>query len=177
MSQKAMDSAIRYRPAESRDAKGIRSILGYYIETSTASWRYENMDLVYYENMIANHQKPNRPFYVAEKDNQIIGFGYLDTFRAPEGYWPCVEDSVYVHPDHTGQGIGRRLLKLIIDSGRDSGLKTIIAAIDGENKTSIKLHQEFGFTINGILKSVAWKYNSFRDLVYMQLILDQETCD
>lgn len=167
------NNSIMYRYATIADAENIRIIAKYYIDRTTASWRYEAQDLAGYEEMIRRHQKPNRPMWVAEIDGQVVGYSCLSDFRAPEGYWPCAEDSVYVHPDFTRQGIGHRLMKLLIDSAREARLKAIIAAIDGANLDSIEFHKQFGFYECGRLNQIAWKQNSFRDLVLMQLDLPE----
>ena len=168
------DTHIKYRMATIDDATDIREIAEYYINRTTASWRYEALDLSGYEEMIRKHQKPNRPMWIAEVDGKAVGYSCLSEFRAPEGYWPCAEDSVYVHPEYTRMGIGHRLMKLLIESAREARLKAIIAAIDGANLDSIDFHKQFGFYECGRLNKIAWKQNSFRDLVLMQLDLDEQ---
>ena len=153
------------------DASDVRDIMKYYIDRTTASWRYDVADLTGFENLILEHNKPNRPMWIAEKGGKIIGFSYLSAFRAPEGYWPCAEDTVYVHPDYCGLGIGHRLMKLLIESANEARLQAIVAAIDTANEDSIRFHEQFGFYRCGYLKKVAWKHNSFRDLLLMQLDL------
>jgi len=168
-----IDNKQKYRMATIEDAAGIREIAEYYIHRTTASWRYEVLDLSGYEEMIRKHQKPNRPMWIAEVDGKVAGYSCLSEYRAPEGYWPCAEDSIYVHPEYTRQGIGHRLMKLLIDSAREAKLKAIIAAIDGANLESIEFHRQFGFYECGRLNKIAWKQNSFRDLVLMKLDLDE----
>lgn len=167
-------SQAKYRMATVDDAEAIRDIAGYYINKTTYSWRYEVLDLASYEDMIRKHQKPNRPFWVATVDDKVVGYSSLSDFRAPEGYWPCAEDSVYVHPAYGRRGIGHRLMKLLIDSAREAKLQAVIAAIDAENKVSIDFHKQFGFYECGYMKKIAWKHNSFRDLVLMQLDLQND---
>ncbi len=162
-----------YRYATIADAKEIREILGYYIETSTASWRYNVMDMAYFEDWISKHKRPERAFWVAELDGQIVGYSCLSDFRSAEGYWPCAEDSVYVRPEFSGTGIGKQLMKLIIDDAKKAGLQAIIAAIDAENKSSISFHERFGFVECGFIKDIAWKQNSKRSLYLMVLDLSE----
>ena len=166
-------SDVIYRKATVDDASQIREIMSYFIDNSSASWRYKVKDIAYFENYIAGHNTPDRPFWVAEYQHQIAGYSCLSEFRAPEGYWPCAENSVYVRPEFSDLGIGRRLMELIITDGRAAGLQAIIAAIDGANESSIKFHKRFGFEICGELKNIAWKLESFRTLILMQLNLQK----
>jgi L-amino acid N-acyltransferase len=162
---------VTYRRAMVRDAHDIGIILNYYIYNSNNSWRYEILSDEYYYTWMQNHQTEQRPVFVAEIQGMIVGYSSLSDFRAGEGYWPCAENSVYVLPDYIGQGIGRELMRLIIEQGRSAGLKAIIASIDGENERSIRFHESSGFYICGTMKNIGWKNNSWRTCVFMQLDL------
>lgn len=168
-------SDVVYRKATIDDAAQIREIMTYYVDNTTATWRYQVKDIAYFENYIAGHHSADRPFWVAEYQHQVVGYSCLSEFRAPEGYWPCAENSVYVRPEFSQSGIGSRLMELIIDDGRAAGLQAIIAAIDGANESSINFHKRFGFEICGELKNIAWKQDSFRTLILMQLNLQKES--
>ncbi len=169
--QKPDSGKIIYRRAEIADSSDIREILKYYIDNTFASWRYQVMDRSVFESWIVNHKTPQRPFWVAEFENRIIGYSCLSDFRNGEGYWPCAEDSVYVRPEFNGQGIGRKLMELIIQDGQTSGLKAIIAGIDADNDSSIRFHKHYGFYECGLLKNIGWKDQRWLSLVFMQLDL------
>jgi L-amino acid N-acyltransferase len=165
--------SVAFRLATIRDAPEIGNILNYYISNTNNSWRYEILSEEYYNKWVNIHQTDRRPIFVAEYEGLIVGYSSLSDFRAGEGYWPCAENSIYIRPGYTGQGIGRQLMRLIIDQGRTAGLKAIIASIDGENKSSIKFHELFGFYICGTLKNIGWKNNTWRTCIFMQLDLHQ----
>jgi L-amino acid N-acyltransferase len=165
------DSAVQYRRATLADAGSIRNIMSYYIMNSCNSWKYATPDIEYYYMWLQGHQIPQRPAYVAECNGQVVGYSSLSDFRAGEGYWPVVENSVYVLPEYQGLGIGKHLMQLIIEKGRQAGLKAIVAGIDGENLQSIQFHERFGFRTCGTLKDIGWKQDSWRTLVLMQLDL------
>jgi L-amino acid N-acyltransferase YncA len=167
-------SEIVYRYATIHDASAVREILKFYIDNSNASWRYNVMDLDIFESWIINHQRPERPFWVAELNHQVIGYSSLSDFRSADGYWPCAENSVYVRLEFCGSGVGSKLMKLIVDQGRKAGLQAIIAAIDAENISSIRFHEKFNFYECGRMKNIAWKNNSWRTLVLMQCDLQPQ---
>ena len=58
-----------------------------------------------------------------------------------------VEHSVYVHPDHQGKGLGRKLLSRLIDEARDCGKHVMVAGIESQNQASLHLHQSLGFVV------------------------------
>jgi L-amino acid N-acyltransferase YncA len=163
---------IVFREATIADREGIKAIYNYYIEYTEASWRYAPVDDLYIANWINKHSGGRRPAYVAEIDKKIVGYSSLSDFRQGEGYWPCAENSIYILPEYTGKGIGQELMRLIIEQGRSSGLKSIIAVIDSDNESSITFHESFGFHRCGMLKDIGWKNNHSLSSVYLQLDLD-----
>ena len=167
-----MDRII-VRPAITDDYPAILRILGYYIENSNASWRYETPGPAWLEQFAASHQVPERPVFVAEQPGQIIGYSSLSDFRSYEGYWPCAENSVYVMPGHMNQQVGTKLMDALLEAACKTRLKKIIAAIDGDNQSSIRFHERFGFSVCGQLKDIGFKNNQWLSLVLMELDLDQ----
>jgi phosphinothricin acetyltransferase len=83
-----------------------------------------------------------------------------------------VEDSVYVHPDYLGRGLGRELLARLIEDCRRQGARQMVAIIgDSANVASIRLHERLGFRRVGVLEGVGYKFDRWIDSVIMQLAL------
>ena len=93
-------------------------------------------------------------------------------FKERAAYRPTVEDSVYVHRDHVGRGLGRLLLEAIIGVAAESGFHSVIARIDSSGQASRSLHRSCGFREIGIERQVARKFNRWIDIVVMQRMLD-----
>lgn len=159
---------IRIRPAGPDDAAGIRQVMTWFVEKTNCSWRYKPLSLEDMVKWLAEHLvRPARQIWIAECQNQIIGYSCLSDYRAPEGYRRCAENSVYVMPQYAGQQIGQVLMQRILDQAVEAGLHRIVAAIDGANHASIRFHERFGFQTCGILPQVGWKNNQWLDLVLM----------
>jgi GNAT superfamily N-acetyltransferase len=56
----------------------------------------------------------DNPWLVAEDNGTITGYAYATAFRSRAAYSHSRETSVYVHPDHHRQGIGRALMLGVI---------------------------------------------------------------
>jgi len=78
---------------------------------------------------------------------------------------------VYVHPGHRRKGIAKELLKKLIELAENNSVHTIIAGIDANNAISIDLHRQLGFLEIGHIKEVGFKFNTWLDLKFLQLIL------
>jgi phosphinothricin acetyltransferase len=82
-----------------------------------------------------------------------------------------VEHSLYVHPQFQGQGLGKDMLIRLIEAAHKDGRHTMIGGIDSTNSVSLKLHADLGFKEVGRLPEVAYKFDKWLDLIFMQLIL------
>jgi len=99
----------------------------------------------------------------------VIGYAYASLYRPRPAYRFTIEDSIYIHPDHLRQGIGRLLLGELIRQCESGHWRQMIAVIgDSGNTSSIRLHQELGFQHTGVFRSVGWKFGRWLDTVLMQ---------
>ena len=82
-----------------------------------------------------------------------------------------MEDSVYVHAEHRGRGIGRVLLDELIRLGTAHGFHTVIGRIVGGHTASIALHRACGFEDVGTEREIGRKFGRWLDVVIMQRLL------
>lgn len=165
---------INIRKATEDDLNSILDIVNHSILYSTSNYNYEiqtiENQIVWYNNKL----KFNYPIIVAECDNKVIGFGTYGMFREKIGYQYTVEHSVYVTETFIGKGIGGLLLTELIKLAKSQGIHVMIGAIDATNHSSIAFHQKYGFEVCGTIKEVAYKFDRWLDLVFMQLILNKK---
>ncbi len=108
---------------------------------------------------------------VAEVDGEVAGYASLSAYRERAAYRTTVEDSVYVHADHRGAGVGRALLDEIVDVARERGFHSVIARIVADHTASIRLHAAVGFQHVGVEREVGRKFGRWLDVAVMQLLL------
>jgi len=159
------------RKATTEDLPAILDIVNYNILNSSSIYDYAERSIEVMQEWFRDKQAHHWPVIVAIKDEAVVGYGTYGTFRFKEGYKYTVEHSVYVSPHHIGKGIGKLLLAELITQAKEQGLHTMIGCIDADNKGSIDFHKKFGFVESGILKQVAYKFDRWLDLQFMQLIL------
>lgn len=112
------------------------------------------------------------PYIVAEQDGRILGFAYCNWFKPRPAYRFSAEDSIYVSDDARGQGIGRLLLQALAERAKAAGVRKLLAVIgDSANAGSIGVHKALGFTEVGVMRSVGWKFDAWRDIVLMEKAL------
>lgn len=109
------------------------------------------------------------PWLVAERGGQVLGYAYANHFRPRRAYRFCLEDSIYLHPDARGQGVGRLLLAELIAQCEARGARQMLAVIgDADNTGSVGVHRACGFEHTGVLKASGWKFGRWLDVVLMQ---------
>ncbi len=109
------------------------------------------------------------PYLVAEEGGRVLGFAYCQWFKPRPAYRFSAEDSIYVHPDAQGRGLGRALLAELAAQAQAAGIRRLLAVIgDSANTASIGVHQALGFTPAGSFKSCGWKFGRWLDIVLME---------
>jgi phosphinothricin acetyltransferase len=99
----------------------------------------------------------------------MLGYAYAAAYRPRTAYRFTVEDSVYVAPEAARRGIGRALLRSLIDTCTDLGKRQMIAVIgDSGNEASIALHRACGFELVGTFTAIGFKHGRWVDTVLMQ---------
>jgi phosphinothricin acetyltransferase len=99
----------------------------------------------------------------------ILGYGYTGAFRERSAYRFTVEDSLYVHHEHVGRGVGRLLLAELVRRSEQAGARRMLAVIgDSANAGSIGVHAGAGFRHCGTMPAVGWKFDRWLDVVLME---------
>ena len=80
-------------------------------------------------------------------------------------------DSVYVHRDRRGVGVGKLILGELLDLATIHGFHAVIARIVGDHQASMALHEGCGFTLVGLEKEVGRKFGRWLDVVELQRLL------
>jgi phosphinothricin acetyltransferase len=164
-----MTSAI-VRPASRDDLPAINAIYNHYVLHSTATYQTvpstEREREEWFEARGERH-----PVVVAEIDGVVVGWGSLNKFHARQAYENSVDDSIYLHHEHLGRGMGSLILAELIRLAKEIGHHTILGGIDASQAPSIALHEKFGFVKVSHLKEVGFKQGRWLDVIWMQKML------
>ena len=164
---------MQIRDVAEGDAEAIAAIYGHHVLNGTASYDVDPPPVEFHLDKIRRISGAGWPFLVAEVEGEIAGYAYVTQFRDRAAYRFTAEDSIYVHPELMGRGVGKALLAALLDRSAAYGFKTVIAVIGGAEPASIAVHKALGFAEAGRLRAVGWKHERWLDSVYMQLDLPQ----
>ena len=165
---------VQIRDALDTDLAGILRIYNDAVENSTAIWNDRIVDLDNRRVWLAERHDQGYPVLVAiDEGGQVAGYASFGPWRPHDGFRHTVENSVYVSPDHRGSGIGRSLMKALIERARMLEKHVMVAFIESENRASVHMHQQLGFIHVGQMRQVGCKFGRWLDLTMMQLTLNR----
>jgi phosphinothricin acetyltransferase len=157
------------RAAVPADLGQVAEIYAHYVTTSVATFEEVPPTVEDWRRRLDDLADRNLPFLVAEADGAVRGYAYAGPWRPKPAYRYTVEDTVYVSPGHTGQGLGGALLSPLLAACAGSGARQVIAVIaDSGSNASIELHRRFGFEHAGRLRAVGRKHGRWIDTILMQ---------
>ncbi len=152
-------------------APAILAVFNDAILGSTALYEYEPRTLGTMAEWFEAKTRGGYPVFGAEsEDGELMGFASYGPFRDRPAYQYSVEHSVYVDARFRGHGVGKALLREIIEAAVVQGYHTLVAGIDTANIASIALHENLGFTHCGTVRHAGWKFDRWLDLAFYQMI-------
>ena len=156
---------IRIRPMRDADAAQVLAIYQAGLDGGNASFETTAPT---WETFTAGKLPLHRHVAVDTTTGQVVGWIAVSPVSGRCVYAGVVEDSVYVHPDHAGRGIGLALLNALIQSTETAGIWTIQSGIFPENTASLRLHEKAGFRVVGIRHHLGRHHDRWRDVVLIE---------
>jgi len=163
---------FQLKPCTEKQLPEILDIFNDAILNSTALYDYKIRTLETMDAWYADKLSHNYPVVGAfDSEGALLGFATYGMFRVRPAYKYTVEHSVYVRPDKRGQGLGKVLLREIVKKAEEHDFHVLVGVIDASNSVSIKLHENEGFVLSGIMKETGYKFGKWLDAAFYQLIL------
>lgn len=161
------------RPVRETDLPDILDIYNHVILHTTAVYSYAPHTLAMRKAWYDDKVRDGYPIFVADDGGRVVGLSTYGPFRAWPAYKYTVENSVYVAADQRGKGVGRLLMKPLIEAVQGRGYHAIIAGIDATNEASLRLHRSFGFEEVAHFREVGYKFGRWLDLKFLELLLPE----
>ena len=162
--------ALRLRPATASDHAAIAWIYQQAIDAGGITMddrRFGPEDVAL--KRIDHH--PRDLLLVAEKRDEVVGWGELKRYSNRAGYQYTAETSVYVHQSEQGRGIGSAIQRQLIQHARQQGDCHLVAKVVACNPDSVAFHQRHGYRIVGTQQRIGQLRNTWFDVVILELNL------
>jgi phosphinothricin acetyltransferase len=155
------------RLATMEDCPAILEIYNHYILHETSTFQEVAETLKEREKWFLQHGAQH-PIVVIEVGGAVVGWASLSPFHTRSAYRFSIEDSIYLHREWCGKGLGSVLLKDIIERASALGYHTLVAGVTSERTASIRLHEKHGFVKVAHFREVGFKFSRWLDVIYMQ---------
>jgi len=166
----APDPIASLRPATCGDLLAINDIYNHYVLHSTCTYQETPETMEGRREWFGRHGDEH-PVIVAEIEGRVAGWGSLSAYHTRSAFRRTVEDSIYIHPELHGRGLGSLVLRDLVRRARSLGHHAIVAAIEAEQPASLALHTRCQFEPVGRLRQVGFKFGRWLDLIYLELLL------
>lgn len=148
---------------KAEDWGAVQSIYREGIATGDATFEMETPE---WEEWDKKHLNDCR--IVARKDGQVAGWAALSPVSSRCVYAGVAEVSIYVTASARGVGIGKTLLRTLIEESERKGIWTLQAGIFPENEASIALHKAYGFREVGYRERIGKMNGIWRDVILFE---------
>lgn len=158
------------RNALEKDINSINKIYNYEVLNGVATFdtepktREERLEWL-------NAHSEKYPCIVVEKEGTVLAWGSLSQYSNRKAYEGTCEFSIYVDENARGMGLGKIIIKELLERAKKNGIHVILSRVAGENEASKFLHTYFEFELVGIMKEVGYKFGRYIDVnMYQKLI-------
>ena len=126
-----------------------------------------------FETMVPTWEKVNERFLphtrlAAVENDQVLGWAAIGAVSSRDCYKGVAEVTIYVHKGYHGKGIGKQLLRGLIEESERNGIWSLLSVIHEENRASIHLHEQCGFRIIGYRERIAQLNGTWRTTIMME---------
>jgi L-amino acid N-acyltransferase YncA len=105
---------------------------------------------------------------VMAKKSEVLGWAALSAIHDQCVFAGVAEVSIYIAENARGQGIGKQLLRALIDESEKNNFWTLEARIFPENVASVRIHEENGFRIIGSRERIGQLHGVWRDTLLLE---------
>ncbi len=98
----------------------------------------------------------------------VLGWAALSPVSTRRVYRGVAEVSVYVAAAARGRGVGKALLKALVQESEVNGIWTLQAGIFPENTASVALHKSCGFRKVGVRRRIGKLGDTWRDVLLLE---------
>lgn len=153
------------RPMRKGDTAGVLRILNDAIIDGHSTSRYVCPAEAEWEASLLPQCR-----FVYEEEGEVMGFIVLHPYSARPCYSGVAELSVYVDARARGKGVGKGLMRRLIEESDRCGFWCLTSNIYATNEASCRLHEEMGFrkvgTRERLMKTV---YGEWMSVVIYEL--------
>jgi L-amino acid N-acyltransferase YncA len=163
--------SITTRAARAADAAAIAAIYNQGIEDRGAT--FETTPRTAAEILPKIDLGDRFPLLIADDDGVVAGWAGLSEYRTRACYAGIGEFSIYIDRAARGRGIGRLLLRALVDAARDRGYWKLVSRVFPFNAASLSLCRSCGFREVGTYEKHGQLDGRWLDVVIVERLIPE----
>ena len=164
-----MKTDLQIDNATNKDLNRIVEIYNWAIENTSATFDTDRKTVQSQLGWFDSHDEEH-PVIVARENGRVLAWGAISRWSDRCAYSGTGEISFYVDPAFHFKGIGFKILKRLIEIGKEKNFRTLVSRIAGKSEASVHLHKKLGFSNIGTMKNVGKKFDEIIDVYLMQIL-------
>ncbi len=163
-------SEIAIRRVEEGDLPALLAIYNHYVRETPVTFDIEPRTMEQRRAWFDGFAETGRyQCFVVVKNGEPVGWASSHPYKERAGYLVTVETSIYLSPEVTALGLGRKLYATLFEALAGEDIHRALGGIVPPNPASVGLHESFGFRLAGTLTEVGRKFGRFWDVaVYLK---------
>lgn len=168
---------VTIRMAERADLPALLEIYNHYILTTPITFDIEPRTLAQREAWFDQFSATGKyRCFSAVRGEKPVGWACSAQFKEKAAYATTIETSIYLAPDAHGQGLGRRLYKVLFEALKGEDIHRAFAGVTLPNEASAGLHKAMGFEHIGTYAEVGRKFGRYWDTgLFMRAMRQSQT--
>jgi phosphinothricin acetyltransferase len=151
---------VSIRVACPADGIAITAIYNYYVRETPFTFDLDDVTAesrtTWFEQFAG---RGRHQLLVAADAHGLLGYACSTPFKPKPAYLPTVETTIYLVPNATGRGIGKRLYAALLGRLATEDVHRAFAGIVVPNTASVALHESLGFERVGTLDEAGRKFD------------------
>lgn len=159
-----MDNIVIRRVAPG-DLPALLEIYNHYVRETPVTFDIEPRTLAQRRTWLDGFAAKGRyQCFVAVRNGGAVGWASSHRYNERAAYDTTILSSIYLAPDATGRGLGRRLYTALFDALAGEDIHRVFGGITLPNEASIRLHRSFGFEPVGTYREIGRKFGRYWDV-------------
>lgn len=158
-----------YRLAKQNDLSDLVKIYNQSIITKQSTAMLQPLSIAHRQAWFDEHQNSTRPLIVAvcQKTDTVVAYGSFSDLYPMQAYHISSEISIYVDENYKSQGIGKKMLEILLNIASTCQIRHVVAKIFAHNEPSLNLFKKQGFVQWGYLPQVCDMDEFLADVVIL----------
>lgn len=119
-----------------------------------------------------NRSEKHKVLVIEDENNTVHGWASLNVFNSRCCYSGVVDISIYISRIMRGKGLGKQLLRSLIQTAKDEGFHKLVLSTFKFNEAGQKLYKSVGFREVGTYEKQGILDGKWVDVTIMELLLD-----